>query len=82
MGAFILLFLGVLLYYVRYKRDWYFVTGIVVLVCVLMLLYTYSRSAMLALGFAAFIALIFLIKTLYLRYKTQVLVIGGILLIV
>lgn len=81
MGAFILMYTGILLYYVRYKRDWYFLTGIGVLILVVMLLYTYSRSAMLALGFSVFLVFILSIKTLYIRYKTQLFVICGVIIL-
>lgn len=78
MGAFLLIFSGLFLYFNRYKKDWYFVMGMVVLVLVIMLLYTYSRSAILGF-FAAFVILLISgIHILYTHYKKQVLVLGGI----
>lgn len=49
MGAFLLIYIGVFLYYFRNKRDWYFVLGAVTLFFFLLVFYTYSRSALLGL---------------------------------
>ena len=49
MGAFLLLYLGMLVYFFRSKKQWFFILGCVVLVIVTLILYTYSRSAALGL---------------------------------
>lgn len=49
MGAYILIYMGILAYYFRNKKNWYFVIGCVLCVGVLGLYYTYSRSALLGL---------------------------------
>lgn len=55
----------------RMKREWYFVTGIIMIGLLMMIVYTYSRSALLgALGGIA-IAVIWSIKPLYKKYKKQ-----------
>ena len=51
MGAFLILYMGILVYYTRYKKDWYFLVGAVILVLIVMILYTYSRSALIAMIF-------------------------------
>ncbi len=55
MGAFLLLYIGIFVYYLRDKKEWYFVTGGIVIGLFILILYTYSRSALLgflvAIGF-------------------------------
>ena len=81
MAAFLIIYIGVIIYYFRYKKDWYFVLGAGIMVLVIMLLYTYSRSAMIALVVAALVATVFSVRYLYARYKKQILVIGAILVL-
>ncbi len=79
MGAFIILYIGMLVYYFRNKKDWYFVIGVVVVGLVTMLLYTYSRSAMGALIGGFIIALLGGLTFLWKNYKKQVIALGLIL---
>lgn len=58
MGAFIILFSGLLIYYTRKMKDWYFVLGLVVLGLTMMVIYTYSRSALIGFVGGAIIALL------------------------
>lgn len=53
MGAFLILFTGMLVYFVKNFKDWYFAVGLVVFGLIIMILYTYSRSA--AIGFVFFV---------------------------
>jgi len=79
MGAFLIVYMGILVYYARYKKDWYFFVGGILAVLIVMILYTYSRSALIAVIFAFFVAIIFSIRVLYHKYKMQVIAIGCIL---
>lgn len=49
MGAYLLIYMGILTYYFRMKKDWYFVLGGVLSIGVMAIYYTYSRSALLGL---------------------------------
>jgi hypothetical protein len=49
MAAFLLLYMGMLTYYFRAKKDWYFVIGTVNILLAILIFYTYSRSAVLGL---------------------------------
>ncbi len=82
MGAFLLIFTGIFLYFNRTKKDWYFVMGVMVLGLIIMLLYTYSRSAMLAFIAAFFLVLLAGVRILYTHYKKQVMAIGIIVVLV
>lgn len=79
MGAFIIVFMGMLVYYFRKKEDWYFAVGVLVIGLVTMLLYTYSRSAMGALIGGAIISLLGGLGFLWKKYKKQLIALGLIL---
>lgn len=71
MWAFLILFSGIFAYYMRMRREWYFVIGLILLGLFMLIIYTYSRSALLgALGFIG-IAIIWSFKPLYKKYKKQ-----------
>lgn len=65
MGAFLIMYIGILIYFMRYKREWYFLVGSVVFILIVMLLYTYSRSAMLAFGAASVMSVFVSLRFLY-----------------
>jgi len=46
MGAMLIVFSGIFAYFMRVKKDWYFVTSTILVGLFIMLAYTYSRSAM------------------------------------
>jgi hypothetical protein len=71
MGAFLILFSGIFAYYMRMKRDWYFVTWTILLWLLMMIIYTYSRSALLWALAGIVTAVLFGIKPLYKRYRKQ-----------
>jgi O-Antigen ligase len=82
MWAFLLLFSGIFAYYTRAKKDWYFVIGGAFIILIMMVLYTYSRSALLGMIAGVWVVLIWSLRFLYRRYRTQVIslmVIAGIL---
>jgi hypothetical protein len=53
------------------KRDWYFVVGAICIGLLMMITYTYSRSALLGALAGIFIAVAFSIRPIYKRYKKQ-----------
>lgn len=75
MGAFLLLYIGIGVYYLRYKKEWYFVIGGVVLGLFILILYTYSRSALL--GFLGAIGFLIISSFGYVfrHYRKQFLVV-------
>lgn len=75
MGAFLILFTGIGVYYTRMKRDWYFIIGILVMGLFMMITYTYSRSALLGALAGIGIAVLFSIRSLYQKYRKQFLTI-------
>lgn len=81
MGAYILIYMGILAYYFRNKKNWYFVIGCVLCVGVLGLYYTYSRSALLGLVGGVGITVLSLLPILWKKYKLQMSVFFSVILI-
>ncbi len=75
MWAYLLLYIGILAYYLRFKKEWYFVIWWVIAVLIIALLYTYSRSALIGLFLGTGLILLFLAKKLYRVYRTQMIAI-------
>lgn len=71
MWAYLILYMGILAYYFRNYKAWYFVIGCVLLVLSIFLFYTYSRSAILWLIIWVGIIILFLLPKIYKRYKAQ-----------
>ena len=71
MWAYILIYMGILTYYLRTKKDWYFVIGGVLLGLAWLIIYTYSRSALLSLLWALSIMIFFALRFLYEKYRVQ-----------
>lgn len=71
MWAFLILFSGILAYYMRMKREWYFVTWLILIGLFMMLVYTYSRSALLGAIGGIGVAVLWSIRPLYKKYRTQ-----------
>jgi len=71
MGAILILFSGVFAYFMRTKKEWYFITGSILLWLFMMLAYTYSRSAII--GMIIWVVWIVWINLLpmYRKYKWQ-----------
>lgn len=71
MWAFLILFSGIFAYFVRDKKSWYFVNGIILFSLFIMILYTYSRSALLW-TLAGYSLVIFMgIRFLFSHYKKE-----------
>ncbi len=73
MWAYLLIYMGILTYYFRMKKNWYFVLGIVLSVGVMAIYYTYSRSALLGLVAWVGIIILFSLGNLWKKYKIQML---------
>lgn len=73
MWAFLILFSGVFLHFMRQKKDWYFVTGIIMVWLFILIVYTYSRSALIWYIIFLCILGIYNIKWIYRNYKKQLL---------
>ncbi len=71
MGAFLLIYLGMFVYYFRQYKSWYFVLGLFTLGMITLVNYTYSRSAQL--GYIGGMGIIVLLSFgyLYRHYKVQ-----------
>ncbi len=82
MGAYVIFFFWVFLYYSRRHKDWYFVIGIISIVLVMMVMYTYSRSAWIGLAGAGLLMILASMKSLYKRYKLQSFVLFAVLWVV
>lgn len=76
MGAFLLLYIGVGLYYLRYKKEWYFVIGMAVFFFLGLIVLTYSRSALLGFIIATIATIVFSSRYLFVRYPRQVIALG------
>lgn len=71
MGAFLIVFSGIFAYFLRYKKDWYFVIGLILLGFIGMIFYTYSRSALIGIVVAYMIVLLTTMRVLYRLYRSQ-----------
>lgn len=71
MGAFIIFFFWALLFYTRRLKDWYFVIGLISIVLILMVMYTYSRSAWIGFAGAALVMLLSRMGKIYKKHKKQ-----------
>lgn len=71
MGAFLIIFSGIFAYFLRFRRDWYFVIAIILMGILGMVLYTYSRSALIGLIFAYVIVFVMTLSSLWRLYRVQ-----------
>ncbi|MBC7503394.1 O-antigen ligase family protein [Candidatus Gracilibacteria bacterium] len=71
MGAFLIVFSGIFAYFVRFRREWYYAIAIVLLGLFVMVFYTYSRSALLAITLSYFIVIVMTIGSLWKFYRVQ-----------
>ena len=75
-AAFILLYIGIFVYFLRTKKDWHFLVGVWVFFLLGLLFLTYSRSWMIGF-FVWFISVvIFSFSTLYKKYRFQSGIVG------
>lgn len=82
MWAFLILFSGIFAYYMRVRPKWYFVTGIILMGLFGMIIYTYSRSALIGSIVAIGIAVLASIWPIYRRYKKQFIITSIIIVII
>jgi hypothetical protein len=71
MGAFLIIVSGIFAYFVRFRRDWYFVISIILLGLFGMVFYTYSRSALIGMVFAYVIVVVMSLRSLWHLYRMQ-----------
>ena len=71
MWAFLLMYVGVFIYFLRNKKDWYFLLWMVVIGFVVLIVYTYSRSALLGFIWWIGIIILFLLPNIYKKYRLQ-----------
>ncbi len=81
MGAFLIIFSGIFAYFLRFRREWYFVIAIILMWILGMVLYTYSRSALLGLVFAYVIVLVMTLSSLWRLYRGQLIAVLAILML-
>ena len=71
MWAFLIIFTGILTYFTRFRKDWYFVIALVVIWLLGMVFYTYSRSAMIGVILAFLIVIFMSLRSLWQLYRFQ-----------
>lgn len=72
---FILVYIWTLLYYFRNDKDYQFLSWCIVFILLWVLLFTYSRSALLWFAWGAVVVALLNIKTLFKKYLLQVIVV-------
>ena len=81
MGAFLIIFSGIFAYFLRFRREWYFVIAIILIGLLGMVFYTYSRSALIGLIFAYMIVLVMTLSFLWRLYRGQLIAVLIILML-
>lgn len=71
MGAYLLIYIGIFIYYFRTKKEWYFILGCIVILTLVLILYTYSRSAMIGFMWWVWIIILFSLWEIYKKYRIQ-----------
>lgn len=71
MWAFLIFLSGIFAYYFRSFKDWYFVNGVIFLGFFVMIIYTYSRSALLGMILAILVVLLWSIGFIFKKYKKE-----------
>jgi O-Antigen ligase len=79
MGAFLIIFSGIFAYFTRLYHRWHFVIGCILLGLVGMILYTYSRSALIGIIGAYMIVLVMSLSVLWRLYRGQLIAVFMIL---
>ncbi len=82
MWAYLLLYIGILVYYFRSKNNWHFILGCVVIVGVALIFYTYSRSAVLWIIGWVWLFILFSLSYIYRKYRTQFITITLLLVLI
>ena len=76
MWAFLIFYIGIFAYYFRSYRSWYFVNGIIILGLIFMIVYTYSRSALIGIIFGVIVSLWGSLTFIFKKYKKEFLIIS------
>ena len=71
MAAYLIIYIGLFLYYFRNKKDWYFVLGTVTLLLSALLFYTYSRSSVVGLFAWVWFIILFSLRYIFTHYRIQ-----------
>lgn len=71
MGAFLILFSGMYAYFMRNKREWFFVNGLILFLLLIMVIYTYSRSALLWTLAGYMFIVVMSLPYLFKKYRNQ-----------
>lgn len=71
MGAFLLMYIGILVYFFRNHKNWHFVIGGIVSILLVCIIYTYSRSAFLWFLSGVWLVILFLLPKIFKYYRTQ-----------
>ena len=82
MGAFLLLYTAMFTHYFRHYKKWHFFIGCVVSGFFLLVIYTYSRSALLWFFSWLGIIILFLLPKIYNKYRLQFFTIVGLLVLI
>lgn len=76
MWAFLIFFAWIFTYYMRMRKDWYFVVWLILIGIMGMIVYTYSRSALLGSIGAIGVAIMWNLRTIYRHYKKEFIIIS------
>ena len=71
MWAFLLMYMGVFTYYFRHFQKWHFFIGCVLSIMLMLIIYTYSRSALLWFFAWVWFIILFLLPKIYKKYKIE-----------
>lgn len=81
MGAFLVIYMSILVYYYRRYREWYFMIWCTILVMAAMVFYTYSRSAILGLSLWVWIIILFSLWKIFKKYASEMISVSLIFLV-
>lgn len=74
MWAFLIFFGWLFTYYMRMRKEWHFVVWIILIGIIGMIIYTYSRSALLGVIWWIIVAVVWNIRNIYFHYKKEFIV--------
>lgn len=71
MGAFLIVYTGILVHFFRNKKEWHFFIGCVIFGLLALIFYTYSRSAVLWFFWWVGFITLFLLRDIYKKYRVE-----------
>lgn len=71
MGAFLLMYMGIFTYFFRHYKNWHFFIGCILSGMLMLIIYTYSRSALLWFFSWVWFIILFLLPKIYKKYKVE-----------